>query len=92
WQPRSPEPSPEEQAMGGELAGEISRAIDALPADQRLALVLADVQGFSYEEVAQAAGCSIGTVKSRLSRARARIRDYFAQRQELLPANLRLDN
>ena len=74
-----------------ELAAELSAAIDTLSADHRAVLVLADVEGFSYEEVAQATGCSVGTVKSRLSRARGRVRDHFAERRELLPASLRLE-
>jgi len=89
WQPPAPDPSPEAQALSAELAREIERAIAGLPPDQRAVLVLADVHGLSYEEVAQAAGCSLGTVKSRLSRARARVRDYFAGRPELLPSSLR---
>ena len=91
WEPRSTETSPEDQAMNTELATELSAAIDALSADHRAVLVLADVEGFSYEEVAQATGCSVGTVKSRLSRARGRVRDHFAERRELLPASLRLE-
>ncbi len=90
WEPSSKEASPEEQALNAELAGEIGKAIATLPPDQRAVLVLADVEGFSYEEVAQAVRYSLGTVKSRLSRARARIRDYFAERRELLPDSLRL--
>ena len=91
WEPRSKDASPEDQAMNAELAAEIARAFDALSPDHRAVLALADVEGFSYEEVAQAVGCSVGAVKSRLSRARARVRDHFAQRRELLPARLRLD-
>lgn len=89
--PPSPAPSPEQEALRLELAREIQKAIADLPPDQRSVLVLADIEGLSYEEVAQATGSSLGTVKSRLSRARARVRDYFAQRRELLPGSLRLD-
>jgi RNA polymerase sigma-70 factor (ECF subfamily) len=53
-------------------------------------LVLSDVQGLSYVEIAQATGASVGTVKSRLSRARARLRDYLLDQAELLPAHYRL--
>ena len=48
-----------------------------------------DVNGLSYEEAAEATGASIGTVKSRLSRARARVRDHMMQHRELLPGQLR---
>ena len=51
---------------------EIQRAILSLPEDQRTALVMIDVQGSSYEETAEATGASLGTVKSRLIRARNR--------------------
>ncbi len=91
WQPSSGERSPEEQALTAELSREISAAIAGLPPDQRAVLVLADIQSLTYEEAAEAAGCSLGTVKSRLSRARARVRDYFANRRELLPGGIRLD-
>ena len=89
FQPASGDPSPEQQALRGELGAEIQRAIVSLPEDQRAILVLVDVQGFGYEEAAGAIGASLGTVKSRLSRARARVRDYLLQREELLPQGFR---
>jgi RNA polymerase sigma-70 factor (ECF subfamily) len=49
---------------------EIQRALDALPAEFRAAVVLCDVEEFSYEEIAQIMGCPIGTVMSRLHRGR----------------------
>ena len=52
--------------------------------------MLADVQGFAYQEVADIAGISLGTVKSRLSRARTKLRDYLVDHQELLPTQYRL--
>ena len=85
----SQEPSPEQYAIQGELGAEIQRAILSLPADQRTTLVLVDVQGLSYEEASEATGASLGTVKSRLSRARSRARDLLRQRRELLPDHLR---
>jgi RNA polymerase sigma-70 factor (ECF subfamily) len=81
--------NPEQQTLQGELAEELQRAILALPEDQRTVLVLIDVQGFSYEETAEAANTSIGTVKSRLSRARARVREYLKEHRELLPDEFR---
>ena len=68
---------------------EIERAIVSLPEDQRVAIVLIDVRGFSYEETAEATGVSIGTVKSRLSRARTRVRERLSQNKELLPNRFR---
>ena len=81
--------SPEQAAIRGELAAEIQRGIRSLPEDQRVLLVLIDVQGLSYEEAAEATGVSTGTVKSRLSRARAKTRDYLLQHPELLPDRFR---
>jgi RNA polymerase sigma-70 factor (ECF subfamily) len=52
-------------------------------------LVLCDVQGHSYEEIAEITGFAMGTVKSRISRARSKLRDFLLQRSELLPATFR---
>ncbi|MBE0415611.1 MAG: sigma-70 family RNA polymerase sigma factor [Dehalococcoidia bacterium] len=76
-------PSPEEYALSRELGREIGKALSALPADQRLAVILRDIVGLDYEEIAQATGSSLGTVKSRLSRGRARLRDHLGQYREL---------
>ena len=84
----SREPSPEQMAERGELSAEIQRAILSVPMDQRTVLVLVDVQGLSYEEAAEASGVSLGTVKSRLSRARSRVQEILRQ-GELLPAQFR---
>ena len=65
---------PEAFALRGELAVHLERALAALPEDQRLVVVLSDVQGCDYEEIARITGTALGTVKSRLSRARARLR------------------
>jgi RNA polymerase sigma-70 factor (ECF subfamily) len=81
---------PEEYALRQELSDVLQSGIQTLPADQRATLVLSDVQGFSYQEIADMTGVSLGTVKSRLSRARARLRDYLVTQQELLPAQYRL--
>ena len=86
--PISPD-SPEQEAMRTELRGEIQRGILSLPVDQRAVLVMIDVPGLSYEETAQATGTSLGTVKSRLSRARGRVRNHMLQHRELLPGQLR---
>src|SRR3990172_1871177 len=67
-EPASPDEPPEERAMRQELARCLEEALASLPADQRLAVVLRDGQGLAYEEVAEATGASLGTVKSRISR------------------------
>ena len=81
--------SAEDETLRSELGAEIQRAILSLPVDQRLVVTLIDVQGFSYEEAAEAAEVSIGTVKSRLSRGRARVRDHLRGLGELLPSEFR---
>ena len=77
--------SPEAYAMRRELGSEIANALAALPTDQRLAVILYDIEGLSYEEIARVMNSSLGTVRSRLSRGRARLRLYLGQRMELLP-------
>ncbi|MSP13143.1 MAG: sigma-70 family RNA polymerase sigma factor [Chloroflexi bacterium] len=81
---------PEAQAMQKELGRIIQRGIDALPEEQKIMVILSDVQGLSYEEIADITGTNLGTVKSRLSRARGRLREYLTSQQELLPAQYRL--
>ena len=61
---------PESLALMPLVEHEIRRALDALPPEFRLAVVLSDVEEFSYEEIAQIMGCPIGTVMSRLHRGR----------------------
>lgn len=73
-----------------ELNQFIQAGISTLPDDQRMVVVLSDIQGMSYQEIAQITGASLGTVKSRLSRGRAKLRDYLLRRGELLPASYRL--
>jgi RNA polymerase sigma-70 factor (ECF subfamily) len=85
----SGETSPEQTALKRELRAEIQRAIASLPFDQRTALVLVDIQGLSYEETAEATSVSLGTVKSRLSRARHGARDFLLQNSDLLPEQFR---
>ena len=76
---------PEEHAVNQELRRAIQLGMRALPADQRAVIVLSDVEGFSYAEIAQATGMALGTVKSRLSRARAKMRDSLVRQPDLLP-------
>lgn len=82
--------SPDELLERQELGHFLQHGISALPIEQRAVLVLSDVQGLSYQEVAEIMDLSLGTVKSRLSRGRARLRDFLLERGELLPARYRL--
>jgi RNA polymerase sigma-70 factor (ECF subfamily) len=74
-----PSIDPEAQTLRAEVVQIIQRGLDALPDDQRIALVLVDVQGLSYEEAAAIDGTNLGTVKSRINRARTKMRDYLRE-------------
>ena len=84
--------SPEAYALRQELGAVIQSGLSVLPADQRVVLILSDIEGMRYQEIAQVVGISLGTVKSRLSRARAKMRDYLVRNGELLPAVYRLQD
>lgn len=88
-EPASPDEPLEERAVRQELARCLEGGLASLPADQRLAVILRDVQGLAYEEVAEATGASLGTVKSRISRGRAALRDFLLAHGELLPSRFR---
>lgn len=77
--------SPESAAQRAELNRAIQNCLSGLPDDQRTVVVLCDVQGFDYQEIAAITGQALGTVKSRLSRARGRLRDCLNAVRELLP-------
>jgi len=62
--------TPEGVALGNELKETVERAIAALPEDLRTAIVLRELEGMSYEEIAQTMDCPVGTVRSRIFRAR----------------------
>lgn len=66
--------TPEARVQRLALAAELQRALDTLPFDQRQVIVLVDVHGFGYEEVASLTHTSVGTVKSRIHRGRERLR------------------
>lgn len=75
--PTDPGPTPDAVAMQSELRAHLERALRELPEDWRLVVVMSDVHGLSYGEIATAVGVPEGTVKSRLSRARGRLRDIL---------------
>ena len=80
--------SPDDFALRRELAAAIQHGLATLPEEQRLILILSDIQGLAYEEIAEITGTNLGTVKSRLSRGRARLRDVL-KAGELLPTRYR---
>ena len=67
-------PNPEEQFLQTMLHGDVDRALTTLPLAFREAVLLVDIEGLTYREVADVLGCPIGTVMSRLSRGRALLR------------------
>jgi RNA polymerase sigma-70 factor (ECF subfamily) len=86
-----PTDRPEEQVQRHELQNAIQHCLDNLPDDFRSAVVMVDVQGLDYSEAAESIGTPIGTIKSRLARARLRLRDCLHNFAELLPAGVRLE-
>lgn len=85
----SPE-RPDQVALRHEVGEWLQQVILQLPVDQRMTLVMADVHGYSYEEIAEVTDVQLGTVKSRLSRARRKVRKLLQEHSELLPAKYRL--
>jgi RNA polymerase sigma-70 factor (ECF subfamily) len=83
---------PEVAAERAELARAIEDCLNRLPPDFRVVAVLADVQGHGYQEVSAIIGKPLGTVKSRLARARVRLRDCLQRYRELLPSSYRLED
>jgi RNA polymerase sigma-70 factor (ECF subfamily) len=76
----SAEAGPERAYEQNNLDPEIQRALDALPPDFRAAVVLCDLEGLSYEEIAATLGIKVGTVRSRIHRGRVLLRDSLAHR------------
>lgn len=81
---------PEEYTERQELGQILQRGLESLPDEQRVVIVLSDIQGMQYEEIAATLGISLGTVKSRLNRGRYKLRDFLQANGELLPARYRL--
>ncbi|MFL7893016.1 MAG: RNA polymerase sigma factor [Anaerolineales bacterium] len=86
-----PSELPEQNVERSELGQAIQTCLDQLPEDFRVVVVLVDVQGFDYLEAADAIGKPLGTVKSRLARARNRMRECLQGFWELLPDLMRLE-
>lgn len=87
-----PGETPEEVALRGELNAAIQHCLDALDTDFRVIVVLVDIQGLDYREAAASVRSPLGTVKSRLARARLRLQDCLRGFGELLPADFRYEN
>lgn len=83
---RDPAAGPEERAESSELRMALDGCIKALVPDYRLMVILVDMEGMSYEEASQVARVPVGTVKSRLARARMQIRKSLQAHRNLLPS------
>mgnify|MGYP000892149186 CR=1 FL=1 len=77
-------PTPDVIAEKNEVRRVVKEAILSLPEDQRTVIILRDIQGFSYDEIAKIMNCPEGTVKSRINRSRQILRDRLKPKLELL--------
>lgn len=83
WAPTDEEDTPERHSIASEQRRMLEKAIAGLPEDMRAAIVLRDVQGFSYDEIAKMLEANVGTIKSRISRGREKLRDVLMRQPEL---------
>ena len=86
-----PNMTPDQAAEADELEHAIQHCLDNLPLDFKTVVVMADIQGMDYSEVASSVRVPLGTVKSRLARARLRLQECLQGFAELLPASYRLE-
>jgi RNA polymerase sigma factor (sigma-70 family) len=85
WQPPSDESeNPERTAIASARSRVLAGALQQITSDQRTAIILFDVEGYDYQEIADMTGVSLGTVKSRIHRGRLALRDLLAGDMELL--------
>lgn len=80
---------PEEAVERGERQAALKTAIQKLPPEHQAAIVLRDIQGMSYQEAAKVMDCPVGTMKSRVNRARAALREELEKQTELFPIAFR---
>jgi len=85
-------PDPQESLESAELDHAVQHCLDNLPPAFRAVVVMVDIQGLDYEDVAQSVKTPLGTIKSRLARARLKLRDCLRGFGELLPARFRLSD
>jgi RNA polymerase sigma-70 factor, ECF subfamily len=86
-----PNMTPEQKAEADEVEHAIQHCLNNLPVEFKTVVVMADIQGMDYSEVAIAVHVPLGTIKSRLARARLRLRECLQGFSELLPATFRLE-
>ena len=83
WSPSDDRETPEQHAVRSEQRELLEKLIAALPEDMRAAIVLRDIQGMSYDDIAAALNTNVGTVKSRISRGREKLREKIKGQSEL---------
>jgi RNA polymerase sigma-70 factor (ECF subfamily) len=95
WTSQASDEAPETFAARSELASVLERALGELPEDQRVAILMSDVQGYGYDDIAQLTGVAVGTVKSRISRGRSALRRLLrdsTEHRELFERFIRLSD
>ena len=83
WSPVDTGDTPEEHGLRSEKQEALNAAIQSLPADMRAAIILRDVKGYSYDEISDILDANVGTIKSRISRGREKLREILVKQSEL---------
>ena len=83
WSPTDTGDTPEEHGLRVEKQTALNQAIQSLPDDMRAAIILRDVKGYSYDEIASILDANVGTIKSRISRGREKLREILSKQSEL---------
>jgi len=84
-EPSDQQPAPQQVLQRQEEIEQLRQALDRLPSDRRLIIALRDLEGLDYEQIGQLIGCPVGTVRSRLHRARLELRDLLKTDSPLEP-------
>jgi RNA polymerase sigma-70 factor (ECF subfamily) len=95
WEPEGHDETPLDFAVRGDLGARLEHALGRIHPDQRLVVILSDIHGHPYEEIAEITGVPLGTVKSRINRGRARLREVLLADEdgrELLAGHGRLES
>ena len=87
WSPSDDCDTPERHALQAEARSNIHQAIHELPEDMRAAIVLRDIHGYSYDDIANMLDTNVGTIKSRISRGREKLREKILSKSELFDRN-----
>ena len=85
-------PDPQERAEANERGRVVRESIEALEHDMRTALILRDINGMTYDEIAGITGVPLGTVKSRIARARAQVQEQLQKNPGLFPSQTRRED